>query len=100
MSFGPTAHSREPRLLPPPPPALRVDRVRAGPDGGEEEEDEREEGRGLAAVLDRPEGAGRVLHEVRDRELAGEDEGDRPREEAERDEHAADQLHHTGERVL
>src|SRR5207244_6559947 len=63
---------------------------------GQVEEDEAEEHRQLAAVLQRQRRARRVDQEVRGRHLAGADERGQMREEAEQDERAPHDLDHAG----
>src|SRR5260370_734104 len=61
---------------------------------GKIEEDEAVEDRGIAAIEDREEIDRRVRHEIGDRHVARQDEGNRPREQAERQQRAANELDH------
>ena len=78
-------------------PDRAVQRPGAGAGSGEVEEDEAVQDRALAAVQHREEAARRVRHEVADRHLAGEQEGDRPGEQAEQDQQPAADLEHRRE---
>src|SRR5690606_15801552 len=73
-----------------------VERPGAAAGGEEVEEDERVERSQFAAVEDREEAARSVGVEVGNRRHAGQDEGHRPREQAENDEYAPDELEQTG----
>src|SRR4051812_49892469 len=94
-------------LGPAPAPEQRVEAVVAASLGRDEQEDEAEQDGGYPLVLQGPGAVPRLELPVRDRHLAGEDEGDRPGEEAEqyRDaakefENAADpDLGHQGRRA-
>jgi hypothetical protein len=69
-----------------------VDRPAAWSGGGEEEEHEAKEDRGVAAVDSREEAVGEMRHEIGDGHIAGEDERHGSREKANRDERPADEF--------
>ena len=75
----------------------RVEAPRSAAREGEVEEHEAEEDGRLALVQEREEAVRRVRDEIGEGHLAGEDEGDRPREEPERQQDAADDLENAGE---
>src|SRR5687768_16244763 len=78
----------------PPPGELCVQAPRTGARGREIEEDEAEEDRRVAHVEGGEGALPGMIHPVGDRHLTRQDEGDRPGEQADQDQGAADQLEH------
>src|SRR5439155_1436247 len=79
------------------PPPLGIQAPRPRPGGGEIKPDKAEQDGGMPLIEHRPKALWRVAQEIRDRHLARENEGHRPREQSDEEEQAAKRLEHPGD---
>src|SRR5438874_3981819 len=85
---GPSTMERSSGLLPP----LGIQAPWPRPGGGDVEPNEAEQDGGMPLVQHRPKAMWRMAQEIRDGHLARDDEGDRPGEQSEQQEQAAECL--------